>query len=462
MKGILTENQIHYVFYHLNLIVDFSEYIHSFEIDYQKNELKGYHNKVVFKLSDDGLSLDNIRWLKQIPIVFPIAKNNTPYTIKNGILVFHHDFLKSCFYFLSGYQEYETSNTDQIGRFKYQGSIQEKLGVIGKPVVNYYFEIIIDALNAILPNEKQLKKRKLFEEWSLMLTHDIDYIDHYTFERFLYKIKEVFGLVKTYYSLKSNIKHLIHYIIQFLKFSFKDNPSWSFEYMRKVEKRNNFFSVFYFLHKDYKKLDSRYRFSDRRIRNLFDYLKAEKCEIGLHGTVKSVDDFKEAKKFYDELKLNAGIKKMGLRQHRLLYKFPQTTKIHERLNLNYDTTLSFAEHEGFRNSFCLPFKLYDFDSDRMFDIWEIPLNIMDVTIFHYRNMSNPEAMKTIQNLINEVKKFNGVLTVLWHNDFFNEDRFPGITEFYEDLHSHLAKEKANCLLGLDIVSKLNETEFIQT
>ena len=52
------------------------------------------------------------------------------------------------------------------------------------------------------------------------------------------------------------------------------------------------------------------------------------------------------------------------------------------------------------------------------DIVEIPLNIMDTTLFEYMKTNVDEGWKLIKNLINTVENLGGVLTILWHNTTF--------------------------------------------
>ncbi|MBU8893919.1 MAG: polysaccharide deacetylase family protein [Bacteroidales bacterium] len=455
MEGFLNNKQIEYILYHLNLSVELNETIRQYFLFNKSNKpQENQFNKIIFNLSSESFNLQKTIRIDQIPILFPLSDNETFYSLENTNLIFHHDILKSCFYLLSGYQEYNNSATDIFGRFPHENSIQNKLSITEKPVVNYYFEIIAEAITLFLNKKSvELKRKKLFGNFGFFLTHDIDNVDFYTFNRFLYKIKELTGFTKSYYSFRINIKHLIKTFFELLKFSKKQNPTWNFNYLRALEKQNGFRSAFYFLEKDKNNNDSDYRFSESRIKKLFRYIINENCEIGLHGTTGSVENEEKFNQTLQNLNTNTPENIFGIRQHRLLYKLPQTTLIHEKTGLKYDTTLCFAEHEGFRNSFCLPFKLYDFENDRMIDVWEIPLNVMDVTLFHYRNLNSQNAMPIIMDLIHEIKKFNGIFTLLWHNDFFDEDRYPGVTDFYKTLLNFIKTEDPENVLGNEIADK---------
>jgi len=89
----------------------------------------------------------------------------------------------------------------------------------------------------------------------------------------------------------------------------------------------------------------------------------------------------------------------------------------------------------------------------MINLWEIPLIAMDVTLFHYRQLSTDDALSAVKDLVNEIKKFNGVFTLLWHNTFFDEDRFPGIKKFYEGLLQYIHSERPQNKLGYEIINE---------
>jgi len=455
MKGFLTQNQIEYVLAHLEQNIEIPKELKNLFV-FERIESYKNSGKIVFKQSEDELDLDHVNWIDDIPLLFPNDTNNKIYSINSNGLTFHHDIFKSAFYLLSGYQELRSNDLDSFGRFKYANSIQKKLGIVHKPIVNYYFEMIGNGLQDYAKIiGLNVESKQLFKKFGFFLTHDIDNVDYYTVNRFLYKIKELTGLSKSYFSTKSNIKQLFKITYELLRFSKKENPVWNFNYLLELEDKHKFRSAFYFLPKDKKHHDSQYNFNEKRIQSLFNLVKKRNCEIGIHGTVATVENLTKLNEIINDLKANSFIKELGIRQHRLLYNLPKTTIIHEKAGLMYDTTVGFAEHEGFRNSYCLPFKLYDFKNDRPIHVWEIPLNVMDVTLFHYRGLNNNTALAAINQVIEEVAKFNGVFTLLWHNDFFDEERYPMIKDFYENLLLEIKNQDPECMLGPEIVKRIS-------
>lgn len=463
MEGYLTKNQIEYVFYHLS--------IDGYKINYDKREfyflkknddLNKYGEGIIFLLSPEPLIFKNVKWIDDIPVLFPLSDKQKFYSIINSCLIFHHDLLKSAFYLLSGYQEYYSNKRDQLNRYLFSESIQNKLDITHLPLVNYYFKKIKDGIEKYYSIEHiNLAHEINCDKFGLLLTHDIDRVTFYDIHRVKLLIKKLLGLKQSSETKFFLLQSLVDSLFQYLNVFKRNNPYWNFEYLRALERKYNYKSVFYFLHSDQLHVDSYYSFSDKHVKELIHWLEKEKCEIGIHGTVASATNLENSKRYLNKLEKISNNKILGIRQHRLTYEHTITTRIHDQLGLMYDSTLGFAEHEGFRNSFCLPFKLYDFENDCMFNVFEIPLNIMDVTLFHYRNLDLSSAKKVVMKILNEIKNFNGIMTILWHNTFFNEHRIPGITKFYEDLLRTMNDESAVSLRGKDIVNKLDKIESLK-
>ncbi|MCX6254819.1 MAG: hypothetical protein NTV31_10130, partial [Bacteroidia bacterium] len=94
--------------------------------------------------------------------------------------------------------------------------------------------------------------------------------------------------------------------------------------------------------------------------------------------------------------------------------------------------------------------------NRMLSYWEIPLNVMDSTLFHNRKLSIDDARESMMTILEEIKRFNGVFTLLWHNSYFNESEVPGITNFYFDLLNIIIAEKPEISTGLKIVARYKD------
>ncbi len=460
MEGVLNKNKINYILYHLSLIVDL-EHLKKYKM---LNFVNGSTSKqasdpgIYFKLSDSNLDSSKIKSIDDIPVLFPLSDIKDVYYFDNGNLYFRDDLLKSAFYFLSGFQEYNSVEKDELGRFPYMTSIQNKLNITHIPVVNYYFDWIKKGIEEFCSiHEIKLKPKTRLEPFTFFLTHDIDRIKFYSFNNLLQRLKDILGLTQNRQSTKKSIKQFFSILFHLLRICNKQDPWWNFNYLLKLEEKYNVKSTFFFLHKDMKHKDSYYSFNDHKIRTLIHELLTKKFDVGIHGTIRSASDLDNMIWQKDEMEKIITDKVYGIRQHNLVYMNPETSFIQQDAGFKYDSSLGFAEHEGFRNSYCMPFKLYNFQEDKAFDCWEIPLNVMDVTLFHYRKLDLTKAKNNILGLISEIMKFNGIFTLLWHNNHFNEDLIPGITDFYETLINDIMNMGPVSSTGKEIISKINNS-----
>ncbi|MEN8202213.1 MAG: polysaccharide deacetylase family protein [Bacteroidota bacterium] len=455
MKGFLTQNQVEYVFFHLNHSCTLTSDVRQKIVCKRENVEEG-DGKIIFQLTDESLSRDKIRWEDQIPLLFPSPEKSGFYEMQGNNLLFHHDLLKSSFYLLSGYQELKPGKLDSLGRYAYEESIQKSLGIMGRPVVNYYFSIVIQGISEFCKlHGIPFQKHSIFRNFAFFLTHDVDSLDTYTLNEAGYRVKQVLGLAPSTESKARTARIALRYLVQSMNGFNRKNPSWDFEFLRQAEEKHGFKSAFFFLPKDQLHVDAYYSFNEPRVRKLFKSLKEQGCELGIHGTVRSSTSPEALTAEIKELEKHVDQPIHGIRQHRLMFDRSLTHAIHHQAGLLYDSSLAYADHEGFRNSYCLPFRPYDHEKDGMYDTWEIPLTVMDVTLFDYRKLSFPQALDSVRDLLEEVNKFKGVFVLLWHNGQNDEFLLPGITDFYMEVMRTIAEREPENLLGPEIIKRLD-------
>ena len=102
-----------------------------------------------------------------------------------------------------------------------------------------------------------------------------------------------------------------------------------------------------------------------------------------------------------------------------MFDIKNSWNILEKNKIKYDLSLGFPEVMGFRCGICYPFKVFDLKRKKKLNVTEIPLNIMDVTITGYMiGLENEKKDKIISDVINNIKKYNGILNLLWHNNSY--------------------------------------------
>jgi peptidoglycan/xylan/chitin deacetylase (PgdA/CDA1 family) len=194
----------------------------------------------------------------------------------------------------------------------------------------------------------------------------------------------------------------------------KSNPIWCFEKIMDLEREYGAKSTFFFLAAE-KDLG---RATNYRIEDLKDELQqilAAGWNVGLHAGYHSYDQQEELAKEKLRLENVLGRKVAGCRNHYLRFKVPDTWELLSQAGFKYDTTFGYADFAGFRNGMCHPFKPFNLKTEKVISIWEIPLAIMDGTLFEYMSLDVAGAWQITRRLIDTVEKLGGVITILWHN-----------------------------------------------
>jgi hypothetical protein len=147
------------------------------------------------------------------------------------------------------------------------------------------------------------------------------------------------------------------------------------------------------------------------------------CELGVHG----IDAWHSADKGRGELARIAevtGSSKIGNRVHWLL-RGEETFRVLEDAGYDYDSSVGYNETIGYRAGTSQVFRPLDAQT-----LLELPLHIQDGALFYPQrlDLSETEAEKRCQALIDNASIFGGVLTLLWHDRSHGPERFWG--DFY--------------------------------
>lgn len=354
-----------------------------------------------------------------IPFLFDCDKQEEIILKKDNILFIHYDVLNPIYYLLSGEQEIKAPR-DKYGRFQWKDSLQCKHNFTTIPVVNYYMDIIVNALSQVLNipiNTKQTKP-------TIHLTHDIDEVNSAWKQR-----------VRLAFEDKQYFKALKYFISQ----PFKPFYPWkNLQEIVELELDLGYTPTFYFLPRtgfknEIKNAD--YILNDSYIKNTIDYLVDKEINIGVHGSYRTHDEFNE---FLIDKKLLEAQTKQEItlnRFHWLQFDIVKTPPLLEKANIKIDSTLGFQEHIGFRNGCCTPFYLYNHKTNQSTQVIEHPLTVMDCSLAfnNYMELDVTNGKKAIKNLYNSIKKFNGLMVFNYHNTFLTPYRNKEWFEMYKEV-----------------------------
>ncbi|WP_035288382.1 polysaccharide deacetylase family protein [Clostridium sp. KNHs214] len=337
---------------------------------------------------------------------------------KTSIFTTNLDIISNAFFMLTRYEEVVSTNLQKdihdrvIGR----ESIAYKNNFLHRPIVNEYIMFlwsIIDSFHLGYKKKNWWKNKK----FATCLTHDVDKVFKYS--KLKSEIKNCGRLLLIDKSISKAIKNLILFVNS--KRDYKKDLFWNLDEVMNKELKRGFKSSFYFMSGGNSQVDNNYSVQDERIINLIQFVEDKGFEAGYHGSYNSYNNLEMMR--CEKMSLDKLIKNMsyGCRQHYLRFNVPKTWMIQEKIGIKYDASLGYADCEGFRCGYCFPYKPYDLINDRVINIWEIPLIVMEGTIVgrQYSNLDKKEGLKRIKQLIETTEKYNGVFNLLWHNSSFD-------------------------------------------
>ena len=389
-----------------------------------------------------------IKYFNDIVLLF----NGDNYRIdyKEDTITTNIDFISNIFFMVSRYEEYLCEEKDVHKRFCHKSSELFKAGLIDRPIVNEYAQLLFEMIQYL--DKDIVKKSHWYEkDYAFCVSHDIDSIFKHRdkfFKSLIIKLvreRDVTGAIERIKSLLDTYKNV------------DSDPFWSFDYMLDLEKKYEFTASYYFMTGGSSKNDNFYNIKNRALTSVFEEIKKSGSEIGIHGSYNSYNEVKMLGEEINNLKFIEEV--LGIRQHYLRFDI-KTTWNNQILNgLKYDTTLGFAGTVGFRAGICSPFRPFDLKRRKRLDIWEIPLVVMDGTLAdkQYMNLNKEEALEYVKLLMDRVKSVNGVFTLLWHNSSFDKtDDWAVWKSVYETILKYAYDTNAMGLSGIDLINEYNK------
>lgn len=341
------------------------------------------------------------------------------FTLDNG----HPDYFSTAFYMLSSQQEVQEKESDALGRFKYSDSYQFKFKNAKDNIVQYCFDKIGELLGLHSNHFKS----------SFFLSHDIDTVNGAI-------IEDGFNVIK---------RGRIDLFIKFLFNIATGKPDWlNIDKILKIESEYDCKSTFFWLVNqgiiNEREKNADYDFKSTKISKHFEAVHNTGFENGIHKSISS-DTFQQEIEKYGTLPL-------ANRYHYLKFRLPEGFEQIEQARLKMDASLGFAEEIGFRSSYGLPYNPFNFKTRSAFNFIETPLNIMDRTFFQYKRYTVADAEKDIFDFF-EKNKYNAVISVLWHNNFFTNYKFKGYLNLYKKILTYIHENNLDTLNSQEIVRK---------
>ncbi len=335
------------------------------------------------------------------------------------------DIFSASFFMLTRWEEYVNKNRDNHNRFPAYESLAYKQGFLDRAIVNEYVEWLKQELLR-LDSSLKFKER----EFELILTHDVD--APLLHSSFMHHIKaSILDIVQ-----RKSIKLFINRNVDYLKIKLfnKQDPFDTFDYIMSLSEKVGLKSYFFFMAKGTSSYDNMYKSSDKFIKKLIKNIKKRGHFIGIHPTYNAYNNPAQFKKEKEELERSFNTKISFGREHYLRFEVPTTWQIWEDNNMEWDSTLSYADKEGFRCGVCYPYSAFNILTRKKLKLKERPLIVMEGSFATYQaNVSPVEMKKKIEGLMEQVKRYNGEFVLLWHNSSFNTDDWKKYKMVYESI-----------------------------
>lgn len=400
---------------------------HPRKIPGHPRKIPGHFLRLPERLTTDTDSLSDV------PIVYGQPLENGDYFSETpGVMRFGLDLFGSAFFLLTRYEEVALGVRDEHERFPAAASFAWRAGLLDRPVVNEYLELLWSVLRWLAPNLQRLERH-----YRCLPTHDVDWLRTTDLAGWGRVLRAALGdgvkrrdaglairRVRAYQQHRSG------------QTDPANDPYDTFDFLMSESEKRNLRSAFYFIagHTG-GDIDGVYEMDDVRVRRLLKSAHERGHEIGLHPSYHTFRDPAQIQQEFERLRLACeaeGIRqeRWGGRQHYLRWENPTTWRHWETAVLHYDSTLGYAEEVGFRCGTCYEYPVYDLLARRPLALRERPLIVMEVALFDRLKLSEAQAMERIAGLVQACKRYRGDFVCLWHNSQLASRREQ---RFYQDV-----------------------------
>lgn len=374
---------------------------------------------------------ENEFWVKPVKLLFEnqIKKQEIACFDFNGSKAFFKtddsdflfDIFAASFYLVSRYEEYLSHTLDMYGRYAHENSVAFKGDFLKLPLVNLWLQ--------------QLKKELLVKFPSLTLhpspftflpTYDIDIAFSVSHKGWKRNAGSLLTLIIDSEWSRAAEK------INVLSGSQKD-PFDSYEWLDELHKKYQLKPVYFFLlAQQNKEYDKNILPTKKALQNLIRRHAAQ-YEIGIHPSWQSGDKPELIKKEINILEKIISKKVNKSRQHYIRLTLPDTYRKLIDAGITEDYSMGYGSINGFRSSYCLPYKWYDLEQERVTSLTIYPFCFMDANSYYEQHYSPGEAAKELSYYYQITKQVNGLLITIWHNQFLGTDTmFAGWREVCEN------------------------------
>ena len=344
------------------------------------------------------------------------------------------DIAANAFYFLSSWSERLRPNKRETRRM-YSNSIFSRLDV-PQDIVDQYLDRLMKLLYALCDRLEVRKWNSL--EWpqdathALILSHDVDFIPAGLIDIAKQGAKTVLRHVVRQRDPVDALRAATGLARALIR---GRDPYGCLPEMIEREKELGVHASFQVAVAHRHPNDVNYRIENDRVR---DYLRAipdAGFDLCLHGSYRSTENptwyLEEAALLAQRLG-----KPLGSRQHFLSFDYDTLFTAQEQAGIRYDMSMGFPDRTGPRAGFSYPYFPYSLKEDRPYDVLQLSLFLMDVTLRGYMGLKGVRAWEVIKSTLDDLRRKRGCVSTVWHPIVFGGARDPGYDRLFWEMVSY--------------------------
>lgn len=366
-------------------------------------------------LKKDNIPLEKGTFHSPNGIVIPIIFGTDKLIIGDDEVICGLDIIASTFFMLSRWEEF-VQGRKETGKCDEQLLFAVRNNLCSVPLVHLYEELL---KNLIIGTGFRVNNERKF---TVKPTHDVDRCYLTSWGELISNVKKIYkaGNKKKARKLLSDfVWYKIHEPDPFNTFSMFCSYADSFGVK----------DSFYFKCCEEKERGYTYRIDEKRVMTALRVPEEMEHTIGFHPSESTFNDCEQFKLELCRLKGTARGATICGRNHGLFCN-TTTYKQWEDAGAEYVSNYGYQHRFGFRCGLSVAFPLFDVFERRQLKLYEIPFVLMDTVM--YRNLPEVDVVENeIKEIINDVKKYNGVLCINWHTNVYNMPDMRKYREIYK-------------------------------
>ena len=376
------------------------------------------------RLSEDELFIEAAPLLFENDIkeqvITCIQYNGRPAFFKSEQSDLGFDFLAAAFYLLSRYEEYLPHSTNRYGCYAHENSLAFKEHFLNLPLVNLWIE---DFKKSILSKWPSLSLKK--QHFRFKPTYDIDVAWNYQHKGVT---RNLWSMLK--HSLRLNFEG-IRGQVAVLKEKQAD-PFDAYSWLEHLHKSNKLHPAYFvLLAKKLSKYDRNISPHQPAFQQLIRDLVSQ-GDIGIHPSWQTMADSSVLREELEVLEKICEKPVINSRQHYIRWQLPFTFRNIVQAGIQNEFSMGYSTINGFRASVASMFRWYDLAANKPTPLQLWPFCFMDSTAIFEQHSTEEQAFNEIKKLAEEVRKVNGLMITIWHNNYLGSDpQYSGWKNVYE-------------------------------